>query len=110
MLTSSPTPLRITFSPAELARLLRSPTSPIAFRTATTIRGLTSWGPTLTSSIYNAFTADIAANPGNYTLQQDISSQFNLIEKVSAGYLMNTIDFNKVRVVAGVRFEGTNLD
>ena len=61
-------------------------------------------------TIYNAFTADIAANPGNYTLQQDISSQFNLIEKVSAGYLMNTIDFNKVRVVAGVRFEGTNLD
>ena len=61
-------------------------------------------------TIYNAFTADIAANPGNYTLQQDISSQFNLIEKVSAGYLMNTIDFNKVRFVAGVRFEGTNLD
>ena len=61
-------------------------------------------------TIYNAFTADIAANPGNYTLQQDISSQFNLIEKVSAGYLMNTIDFNKIRFVAGIRFEGTNLD
>jgi TonB-dependent receptor len=61
-------------------------------------------------TIYNAFQADMAANPGNYTLQQDISSQFDLIEKVSAGYLMNTIDFNKVRLVAGVRFEGTNLD
>ena len=61
-------------------------------------------------AIYNAFKADLAANPGNYTLSTDISSQFDLIEKVSAGYLMNTVDFNKVRLVAGVRFEGTNLD
>jgi TonB-dependent receptor len=60
--------------------------------------------------IYNAFSADLAANPSNYTLAQDTSSQFDFIEKVSAGYLMNTIDFNKVRLVAGVRFEGTNLD
>src|SRR2546429_1828659 len=37
-------------------------------------------------------------------------NNFDLIEKVSAGYLMNTIDFNRVRLVAGVRFEGTNLD
>jgi TonB-dependent receptor len=61
-------------------------------------------------TIYNAFIADLAANPGNYTLSEDISSQFDLIEKVSAGYLMNTIDFSKVRLVAGVRLEGTNLD
>jgi len=61
-------------------------------------------------TIYNAFKADLAANPGNYTLVTDSSSQFDLIEKVSAGYLMNTIDFSKVRLVAGVRFEGTNLD
>jgi len=26
---------------------------------------------------------------------EDTSSQFDLIEKVSAGYVMNTIDFNK---------------
>src|SRR5215472_13124952 len=50
-------------------------------------------------TIYNAFQADLAANPGHYRLKQDISGQFNLIEKVSAGYLMNTIDFNKVRLV-----------
>jgi TonB-dependent receptor len=62
------------------------------------------------SSVYNAFSSDIAANPGNYTLSQDFTSQFDLIEKVSAGYVMNTIDFSKIRIVAGVRFEGTNLD
>jgi TonB-dependent receptor len=60
--------------------------------------------------IYNAFNADLAANPGNYTLSSDFSSQFDFIEKVSAGYVMNSIDFNKIRLVAGVRFEGTNLD
>jgi TonB-dependent receptor len=39
-------------------------------------------------------------DPGNYTF----------IEKVSAGYLMDTMDISsRVRLVAGVRFEGTNL-
>src|SRR5579864_1877382 len=60
--------------------------------------------------IYNAFKTDLSANPGNYTLTTDTSSQFDLIEKVSAGYVMDTIDFSKVRLVAGVRFEGTNLN
>ena len=60
--------------------------------------------------IYRAFTADLAANPNNYSQSTDFSSQFDFIEKVSAGYVMNTIDFNKIRLVAGVRFEGTNLD
>lgn len=62
------------------------------------------------SSIYNAFKSDLSANPANYDVSVDASSQFNFIEKASAGYLMNTIDFNKIRLVAGVRFEGTNLD
>ena len=54
------------------------------------------------NSNLNQFTVtdDSAGNGANYTL----------IEKVSSGYLMNTIDFSKVRIVAGVRFEGTNLD
>src|SRR6266850_4403899 len=59
--------------------------------------------------IYNAFSADKSANPNNYSQSSDTSSQFDFIEKVSAGYVMNTIDFKKVRLVAGVRFEGTNL-
>ena len=33
---------------------------------------------------------------------------FNQIEKVSAGYLMNTSNFGKFRVVLGVRFENTS--
>jgi TonB-dependent receptor len=49
------------------------------------------------------FTLDpttVGVNPNN----------FDLIEKVSAGFVMDTIDFNKIRIVAGIRFEGTNLD
>jgi len=41
----------------------------------------------------------VGPNPGN----------FDLVEQVSAGYVMDTIDFSRVRIVAGVRVEGTNL-
>jgi TonB-dependent receptor len=50
-----------------------------------------------------AFTLDpttVGVNGGN----------FDLVEQVSAGYVMDTIDFSKVRVVGGVRIEGTNLN
>src|SRR5439155_19392177 len=59
--------------------------------------------------IYEAFSADLARNPGNYTLAPDFSSQFDLIEELSAGYVLITIDFNKIRLVAGVRFEVSKL-
>jgi TonB-dependent receptor len=37
-------------------------------------------------------------------------ANFDLVEKVSSGYVMNTVDLSsRVRLVAGVRFEGTNL-
>jgi len=35
---------------------------------------------------------------------------YQYVEQVSAGYLMNALDFSKFRLVAGVRVEGTNLD
>ena len=35
---------------------------------------------------------------------------YSYIEQVSAGYVMNTIDFSKFRFIAGVRVEGTNLN
>ena len=53
-----------------------------------------------------------SANKGQFTnAPDDVSPQFDLIEKVSAGYVMNTIDLSsRLRFIAGVRFEGTNLD
>jgi len=53
------------------------------------------------------------ANPADFTSSssQGIDpGNYDLIEKVSAGYVMNTIDLSsRLRFIAGVRFEGTNL-
>src|SRR5260370_6012784 len=38
------------------------------------------------------------------------NNNFNLVERVTAGYVMNSLDFSRFRLVAGVRFEGTNDD
>jgi TonB-dependent receptor len=35
---------------------------------------------------------------------------FNIIERITAGYVMNTIDFGKLHVQTGLRFEGTQMD
>ena len=35
---------------------------------------------------------------------------FNTVERISAGYLMNTMDFGKLHIVAGVRIEGTQMN
>jgi len=55
----------------------------------------------------------VNANPANFTSQSTFGADpanYGLVEKVSAGYLMNTLDLSsRVRIVAGVRFEGTDL-
>jgi len=35
------------------------------------------------------------------------NNNFDLVERVTAGYVMNSLDFSRLRLVAGVRFEGT---
>jgi len=56
----------------------------------------------------------VQGNLGQFTAtsnQGGNSANFDLIEKVSAGYVMQTLDISsRWRLVAGVRFEGTNLD
>lgn len=51
------------------------------------------------------------ANPGDFssaTTQGQDPQEYDLIEQVSAGYVMNTIDLSsKLRFIAGVRVEGT---
>jgi len=62
---------------------------------------------------YETIAKYLSANPAAFTAastQGQDPANYDLVEKVSAGYVMNTIDLsNRVRVVAGVRFEGTNL-
>ncbi len=68
------------------------------------------FGPTTSwSKLIN----NLNGNPSDYTLQPGTTGpnagNFDLVEKVSAGYVMDTIDFNKIRIVGGLRIEGTNL-
>ncbi len=36
-------------------------------------------------------------------------NQFNFLERVTAGYFMDTIDFGKLRIMAGLRMEATSM-
>jgi TonB-dependent receptor len=65
---------------------------------------------------YNAIQSFFYGHPGafsvdaNQTASSNLPNQWNLQERVSAGYLMNTINIDKFRLYTGVRFEGTNED
>src|SRR6266496_4267033 len=39
-----------------------------------------------------------------------VSNNYDLIERVTAGYVMNTLQFGRLRLQTGLRFEGTNED
>jgi TonB-dependent receptor len=63
------------------------------------------FGPTVNYDNVKAFTA-VMSDPNNPDV---LGQNFNLIEKVSAGYVMNTVNLNKFRIVTGLRFENTSL-
>ncbi|HUV68192.1 MAG TPA: TonB-dependent receptor [Terracidiphilus sp.] len=53
----------------------------------------------------------LEANPGDFmmtTTKGGNSNNFDLVEKISAGYIMNTLDWGRFNLIAGLRFEGTN--
>jgi TonB-dependent receptor len=56
--------------------------------------------------------AYVNSNLSQFTVADGcFGSNYSLIEKVSAGYVMNTLDLTgRWRLVAGLRIEGTNLD
>lgn len=64
-----------------------------------------SFGPTVAFDKVKAFTgiADMVT-------KDKVGNNFNFIEKVSAGYLMDTVNLGRFRVVAGLRFENTSED
>ena len=47
---------------------------------------------------------------GYKTAQNDYPNKFNLIERISAGYIMNTVDIGKLRIMAGLRLEHTLMN
>jgi TonB-dependent receptor len=71
-------------------------------------------GPTVDYSKVTAYFRNHGADPNFFT--QDVASSaqnsypnnYDLVERISAGYVMNTLDFGRVRLQTGLRFEGTN--
>lgn len=61
------------------------------------------------SSYFGSNASGFTVSPGTTHLNSD-SNDFDLIERITAGYLMNTVDLNRLRVQTGVRFEGTQTD
>jgi outer membrane receptor protein involved in Fe transport len=65
---------------------------------------------------YNKLTAFFNANPQIFPLDwpatqfQSASSNYDLTERVSAAYAMNTIEFGRLRLQAGLRVEATQLN
>jgi TonB-dependent receptor len=65
---------------------------------------------------FNAIRSYFRANPSAFTLDTNAThtsndpANFDLIERVVAGYFMNSISFGKFRLYAGLRFEGTTED
>ncbi len=61
------------------------------------------FGPAVDYDKVTAFTATVE-DP----LKDVLGNNFNFIEKVSAGYAMNTIELNRFRIITGLRFENTS--
>lgn len=59
------------------------------------------------TSDLNANAADFTLDEGTTHLQSD-ASNYNLQERVSAGYIMNTIQFGRFHLQTGLRLEATN--
>ncbi len=53
----------------------------------------------------NFFAEDVASSA-----QNSFPNNYDLVERISAGYFMNTLDFGRFRLQTGLRFEGTNED
>ena len=69
--------------------------------------GSYTWGPAASYDLINKLPASAPAVRNSHNTDQT-GQNFNFIEKVSAGYLMNSINLQKFRVVAGLRFEETS--
>ncbi len=70
------------------------------------------FGPVSDFNKVLSFTQNSLSNfvDGYKTAASTYPNVFNLVERISAGYIMNTMDFGHLHVVAGVRFEGTQMN
>jgi TonB-dependent receptor len=70
------------------------------------------YGPVSDFNLLKSFTLGNLSRfvDGYKTAQNDYPNKFNLIERITAGYIMNTVDLGKWRIMAGLRLEHTQMD
>jgi TonB-dependent receptor len=70
------------------------------------------FGPVSDFNKVQSFTLSSLANyeDGYKTASDTYPNIFDIVERISAGYIMNSMDFGHLHVVAGVRFEGTQMN
>ncbi|HST13078.1 MAG TPA: TonB-dependent receptor [Terriglobales bacterium] len=74
------------------------------------------FGPTVDYSKITAYFKNHAVDPNFFTqdlassAQNSFPNNYDLVERIAAGYFMNTIEFGRVRLQTGLRFEGTKED
>lgn len=61
------------------------------------------------TNYFNSNRTSFSAATGTTHLNSD-PNNYGLVERVSAGYLMNTVNFARLHLQTGVRFEGTQLN
>ncbi|GAC1436476.1 MAG: TonB-dependent receptor [Terriglobales bacterium] len=68
---------------------------------------------------WDKINAYFKANPGNFSPDTTSGNSntygtnpanFDLVERITSGYLMSSIDFNRFTLTTGVRFEGTRVN
>jgi TonB-dependent receptor len=100
----------------DLSQVLGTYTNPTYYDGSFVIGGR-DYGPTSDyNKILQAVNADLSSANPTLTLKQVASVQrsegafYDSNERIYAGFLQNAISFGKVRLQAGVRFDGTNTD
>jgi TonB-dependent receptor len=70
------------------------------------------FGPVSAFTLIKNYTLGNLTNylDGYKTASDGYPNIFDIIERISAGYFMNTMDFGKLHVMTGVRFEGTQMN
>ena len=64
----------------------------------------------IVANLNTAINQGVLAYDGPATIFGSVLSNFDLTERISAGYIMNTIEFGRFRLQAGLRIEATQLD
>ncbi len=70
------------------------------------------FGPVSDFNRLQSFTlASLSSYVDGYSTAADTyPNEFDIIERISAGYIMNTMDFGRWHILAGVRIEGTQMN